>query len=127
MPVDTIRIYAENVIKSIYNIQIATGVLIKPAGVASPKLSRILISQKLSYSVSVLRTLARIKISNLLYYQNAASFSSTRKNNKANGKKIIRAGSEFVKREKNDQKGEKGAKREEKRARKESLSISLWS
>ncbi|GBN64904.1 hypothetical protein AVEN_266696-1 [Araneus ventricosus] len=77
----------------------------KPAGVASSKLSRILISQKLSYSTSVPRTLARIKISNLLYSQNAPHFSRTRKNNKTNGNKIIRAGSEFAKGEKRSHKG----------------------
>ncbi|GBN30527.1 hypothetical protein AVEN_163636-1 [Araneus ventricosus] len=92
----------------------------KPAGVASPKLTRILISQKLSYSMPVPRTLPRIKTSNLLYSQNAPHFSRSRKNYKTNGNKIIRAGSEFAK-------GGKGAKRDEKSAKQESLSISLSS
>ncbi|GBL80939.1 hypothetical protein AVEN_26343-1 [Araneus ventricosus] len=75
----------------------------EPAGVASPKLSRILKSQKLSYSASVPRNPARIKISNLVYSQNTTSFSRTRENNKTNGNKIIRAGSEFAKREEKKQ------------------------
>ncbi|GBN63167.1 hypothetical protein AVEN_208163-1 [Araneus ventricosus] len=77
-----------------------------PAGVVSHKLSRKLISQNFSYSVSVSCTLARIKILNLLYSQNT-SFSRTRESNKTNGNKIIRAGSEFAKREKKEPKGKK--------------------
>ncbi|GBO13726.1 hypothetical protein AVEN_68182-1 [Araneus ventricosus] len=78
-----------------------------PAGVVSHKLSRKLISQNFSYNMSVPRTLARIKILNLLYSQKKASFSRTRKSNKTNGNNIIRAGSEFAKRMKEEPKGKK--------------------
>ncbi|GBM69822.1 hypothetical protein AVEN_224743-1 [Araneus ventricosus] len=82
-----------------------------PERVASPKLSRILISLKLSYSLSVPRTLARIRISNLLYSQKATSFFRTRENNKTNVNKIIRAGSEFAKSGEKEPKGKKKAPR----------------